>query len=63
MILEAEIKVFDTGFRSLICSDCSGLAKADLIARVTFYMEVPDSLISLTIKDSCTECQMLKIKK
>lgn len=32
MVLEAEIKVFDTGFRSLICCDCSDLAKADLIS-------------------------------
>lgn len=60
---EAEIKVFNTGFRSLPCCHCSNFARADLQPWVTFYMEVPDSLILLTTQDSWTECQMLEIKK
>lgn len=41
MILEAEIKVFDTRFRSLICCDCSDLAKADLTALCDLSYESP----------------------
>jgi len=63
MILEAEIKVFDTGFTSSICCDCSALAKVDFIPLGEFYMEVPDSSIVLTTQDSRTECHTLKIRK
>lgn len=41
MILEAEIKVFNTGFRSLICYDCSDLTKADLVALCDLFSGSP----------------------